>query len=210
MNTKLENNKSVRDTILKRIKGMGRGSVFTPSKFLDIASRDAIDVSLHRLLKEGVIKRLGRGLYNFPKTHPVLGELKPATAAITNAIAAKDKISVLPAGALAANLLRLSEQVPAQNEYLTDGPSKTINVGKVTINLKKSNQRSLKTSSKTTSLIITAFKYLGKENISYDRISHLRDILPLEERKKLKKDIAIAPAWMRPYFIFIIDERRPQ
>ncbi len=59
---------SVPDRIMKRVRASGRGSVFTPSDFLDMAVRGAVDQALSRLAKAGDLRRLARGLYDFPKT----------------------------------------------------------------------------------------------------------------------------------------------
>ena len=44
-------------------------------------------------------------------------------------IAKKDEYKVQPTGAYAANLLGLSEQVPNQTVFLTDGHSRTVDTG---------------------------------------------------------------------------------
>ena len=43
------------------IHGWERGSVFVPSDFLDLSSREAVDPSLHRFARKGTIRRLARG-----------------------------------------------------------------------------------------------------------------------------------------------------
>jgi hypothetical protein len=53
--------------ILTRIRAAGRGSVLTPKQFLDIGSRAAVDQTLSRLVRRGVLQRIGRGLYHYPK-----------------------------------------------------------------------------------------------------------------------------------------------
>jgi len=116
---------SIDSKIVSRIYGLGRGAVFVPSDFLDIGSRQAVDLALHRLVKKDMLRRLARGLYNYPKTHPVMGVLSPGPDAIAKALAGKDMIRLQPSGAYAANLLGLSTQVPARIVYLTDGPSRT-------------------------------------------------------------------------------------
>ncbi|WP_420892960.1 DUF6088 family protein [Roseomonas mucosa] len=63
---------------MKRVRASGRGSVFTPSDFLAVATRSAVDQALSRLVKGGQPRRLARGLYDFPKVHPKLGPLLPA------------------------------------------------------------------------------------------------------------------------------------
>jgi predicted transcriptional regulator of viral defense system len=45
------------------------GSAFTPNDFFDIGRRDAVDKALSRLTAEGTIRRLARGLYEYPREH---------------------------------------------------------------------------------------------------------------------------------------------
>ena len=68
---------SVSKQIVKRIRGKGMGFVFTPKDFLDLGSRAAVDQALSRLTRRGTIRRLGRGLYDYPRVSPHLGPLSP-------------------------------------------------------------------------------------------------------------------------------------
>src|SRR3982750_830034 len=104
---------SINSMILDAIHSRGHGSVFVPADFLDLGSREAVDVALHRLARKGTIRRLARGVYDFPKQHPVLGLLSPSAEAVARALAGRDRTRLQPAGAFAANVLGLSEQVPA-------------------------------------------------------------------------------------------------
>jgi hypothetical protein len=72
---------AVDSRIVATIHGRGRGSVFVPADFLEIGSREAVDLALHRLARKGTIRRLARGVYDFPKEHPVLGPLSPSAEA---------------------------------------------------------------------------------------------------------------------------------
>src|SRR5690349_8583362 len=94
--------------IVAAIHSRGRGFVFVPADFLDIGSREAVDVALHRLARLGTIRRLARGVYDFPKEHPVLGLLAPSAEDIARALAGRDRTRLQPAGAYAANALGLS------------------------------------------------------------------------------------------------------
>ena len=73
----------------------------------------AIDKALQRLVARGGLRRLSRGLYDKPRHDEVLGTLWPSVDAVVQALVGKHKLRVQPAGAYAANLLGLSEQVPA-------------------------------------------------------------------------------------------------
>src|SRR5665213_3987320 len=65
------------------------GTVFGPRIFGDPGNRAAVDQSLSRLAKAGTIRRISRGVYDFPKTHPTFGALSPDPDAIAKSIAAQ-------------------------------------------------------------------------------------------------------------------------
>lgn len=197
---------SIDSRLLARIQGRGRGAVLVPGDFLDLGSRQAVDVTLHRLAKKGTIRRLARGLYDYPKEHPVLGKLSPSADAIAKALAGRDRTRIQPAGAYAANVLGLSEQVPAKAEFLTDGPSRTVRVGNTTIQLRRTTPRNMAAAGKLSGLVVQALRALGEQHVTPDRIEHLRRTLPAEKRRELLKDLGVAPAWMHPILRRIAEE----
>src|SRR5215210_3236729 len=101
---------SIEKAVIDRIHGHGRGWVFTPRHFLDLASRRAVASALKRQTDSGHLRQLARGLYDYPKRHPKLGILSPSPDALAKALAGRDKVRLQPSGAYAANLLGLSEQ----------------------------------------------------------------------------------------------------
>jgi hypothetical protein len=131
--------------IRSRIYGNKRGWVFTPQRFQDLGSSDAIDSTLRRLKAEGVIRNLARGLYDYPAEHPKLGLLAPSVEAVARALKMRDAIKLQPSGAYAANLLGLSEQVPMKVVFLTDGPSRRVAVGQREIILRGTTPRNMAT-----------------------------------------------------------------
>ncbi|AMV32220.1 hypothetical protein VN12_08860 [Pirellula sp. SH-Sr6A] len=197
---------AVERAILASIRGRGRGCVFVPADFLGLGSRESIDVALHKLTREGTIRRLARGVYDYPIAHPVLGKLMPEAETIAKALAGRDQIKLQPAGAYAANALGLSEQVPAKTVFLTDGPSRTVKIGPMTIQLRQTTAKNMATAGRLSGLLIQAFRELGKEHITPERIAHLKNKLPLDKRRQITKDIKLAPAWMRQLFLEIAEE----
>ncbi|WP_315853726.1 DUF6088 family protein [Candidatus Laterigemmans baculatus] len=191
---------TIENRLLKRIRGAGRGSVFIPSQFTDLGGRAAIDQALSRLAASGTIRRLARGVYDYPKTHPVMGELAPTAEAVAKAIAGRDQTRLQPAGAHAANLLGLSEQVPAKVVYLTDGATRTVQVGGQTIQLRQTTPRNMAAAGRLSGLVIQALRHLGKEQVTEQHIAQLKRNLPLSQRRTLLKDLKLAPVWMHPLF----------
>jgi predicted transcriptional regulator of viral defense system len=197
---------SIDSKILASIRGRGRGSVFLPADFLDLGSREAVDIALHRLARKGTIRRIARGVYDFPKEHPVLGPLQPSAEAVARALAGRDRTRLQPAGAYAANALGLSEQVPATVVFLTDGPSRTVKIGSSTIQLRRTTAKNMAAAGRLSGLLIQALRELGKEHVTPERLAHLKRTLPAKKRQELIKDIRLAPAWMHPIFRELAEE----
>ncbi len=191
---------SIDDKVLSRIYGSKGGAVFTPGDFLDLGSRRAVDLVLHRLVKGQILRRLARGLYDYPRKHPELGILSPDIQKVAKALAGKHRLRLQPAGAYAANLLGLSEQVPAKIVFLTDGPSRTVKIGKQEIQLRRTTPRNMAVAGKLSGLLMQAFRHLGQQHITPTRIKHLKRALPAKERRQLLKDLPLAPTWMHPLF----------
>lgn len=205
---------SIAQEIGRRITAASKanpGQVHTPFDFLDLGSPHSVGMALTRLVRSGALRRLARGLYDVPRTHPLLGELQPSTDEIVQALSRRDGSVVQPAQATAANLLSLSEQVPVRVIYETDGPSRTVKVGSQTIQLKHRPPRQVRSASSMSNLVFAALRSVGKTNVNESRIAHLRETLSAKDRAGLLTDLPLAPAWMHPYLRFIAAPlRRPK
>ena len=189
---------SVDAAIARRVGRAAAGTVFTPAGFAKAGSRDAVDKALQRLVARGVLRRLARGLYDKPREDPLLGVLWPSVDEVLRALVGKDRVRLQPTGAYAANLLGLTEQVPARIEFLTDGIGRTLQVGPMRIVLKRTTPRQMTAAGRISGLVIQALRSLGLEHVGPERLAHLRQTLPPAERRTLLKDLALAPTWMRP------------
>jgi len=187
---------SIDSKILSRIYGHGKGCVVTPGDFLDLRSRQAVDLALHRLAKKGTLRRLARGLYDYPRIDPELGLLSPSIDAIVKALKGRDKILVQPSGGYAANLLGLSDQVPMKIVFLTDGPARRVQIGKQTIMLKHTTPRAMATAGRISGLVIQALRHLGQRHVDDAVVANLQKRLTANDKRQLLKDLRYAPAWI--------------
>ena len=192
--------KTTDNQIISRIYGHGRGWVFTPDHFKDLGSRDAIASALKRHKQTGLIRQLARGLYDYPKVDPQLGLLQPSTDDIAKALTGRDATRIQPTGAYAANLLRLSTQVPMKVVYLTDGLSRKVQISNREITLKRTTPRNMATAGKTSGLLIQALRHLGQRNVDDKIITQLGRRLDANAKAQLIKDIRHAPAWIADIF----------
>ncbi len=182
--------------VIKTIRGHGRGWVLTPKHLASLGSRDAVASALKRYKQAGVITTLARGLYYYPRTDPDLGELEPSNDQIARALAGRDAVRLQPAGAYAANLLGLSSQVPTTIVYLTEGRSREVVVGSRRIVLKKTTPRSMATAGRISGLVIQALRHMGKDQVTAETVSRISDRISKADRRRLRKDIPYAPAWI--------------
>lgn len=188
---------TAKDSIWDRIKGFGEGSAFTPKDFTDLAARGTVDVMLSRLINDGKIRKIGRGLFDYPRTSTVFKDTRPPD--INNAILAigrKNRWIVVPHGAMAANMLGLSQQVPAKIVYLSSGPNKTYSIGEYKIYLHHISPRDLQSMHQISNTLIQAFRYLGQANIGSDEINGLSHKLSDEEKQQLLKDTRYQADWI--------------
>jgi hypothetical protein len=187
----------VPDRIMKRVRSSGRGSVFTPSDFLDVAARAAVDQALSRLVKNGALRRLTRGLYDYPKLHPKLGQLSPTPDDVARALARETGSQVQIAGARAANALGLTTQMPAKNTYLTDGPPRRVVLGKRVVDLRHASPKHLIAPGSPAGTVVQALRYVGPlraTDVAQVAVHHLS----ASDKKTLAASVTLAPAWMRP------------
>lgn len=183
--------------ILARINRLGEGKAFSAKDFLDIATRGTIDVTLGDLTREGLIRRIGRGLYDLPKVNVALGgKLSPDIDEATRAIARRQRWKIVPEGAWAANLLGLSTQVPAKIVYLTDGPNSEVPIGRRTIHFKHARPKAMAGPEGKNALVIQALRYLGQDKIGPREIEMLRTVLSPAEKRKLMKDARFGADWI--------------
>ncbi|MBI5631229.1 MAG: hypothetical protein HY921_10145 [Elusimicrobia bacterium] len=189
--------------IERRVRQAPADTVFYAGQFLDLDTRAAVDQALSRLARVGALRRLARGLYHRPRRHPVLGEIAPPVEAVAKALAARDRVRLQPFGGYAANLLRLSAQVPARVVFLTDGKPRKIRFGRQVVELRRASPRMMAAAGRTTGLVIAGLRFIGKANISPERVAPLRRLLSPKDRRQLLEDILLAPAWMHPYFCLI-------
>jgi hypothetical protein len=189
---------TVADKILARAKRHGAGWVFSAKHMSDVGARAATDQALGRLVRDGSIRRLARGLYDLPQVHPILGLLSPNPDAIATAAAEQvgHRLQISPARA--ANALGLSSQVPAKMVYLTDGSSRKIKVGQQVIYLKHAGPRALLGAGTKAGVALQALRAVGKDHVSPGVVRHLRDNLPADAKVGLRKLMHKAPQWAVP------------
>jgi len=110
-------------------------------------------------------------------------------------LAAKTGSRVQVSGARAANLLGLTEQVPAQLVYLTDGPAHRVKIGAQTIQLKPARPSRFPGAGTPAGLALQAIRAVGPNASKDFVVRQLSRALSARDRAQLAKLIKHAPAW---------------
>lgn len=189
--------KSIENKTSARIYGNQRGWAFSKIDFLDLGSDADIRKALSKLAAKGTIRRVLRGVYDYPRTSKLLDtEMGPDLNQLAGALARRSGWRIQPSENTALNLLGLSTQVPALSVYLSDGPSKTYEIGKQQLVFKKRTLKESVFKHKESELVVQALKALGKERSDKEILQKLANTWTPNKWKKILRDTKTAPAWV--------------
>lgn len=203
---------SLKAQIVDRI---GRGELsaaWTPTDFLDLGGRDAVDKTLQRLVKTGELRRIDRGLYDKPRFNSLTQhDSVPDPRSVIDAVARRDQIRVLVDGMTAANDLGFTNAVPAKVVVHSEARTKSIKLGNLAITFKQTAASKLYWAERPAMRIVQALHWL-RDTMSGDDTDQWRLRLAAlltdpdhgaELRKDLADGMSTLPAWMqemlRPY-----------
>ena len=200
-------NESIEDKILAKSKKCGRGSVFFVSDFVSYGNRNAVNKALERLTEKGLMIRVARGIYCYPKIEKVygLGVVPPSLEDIAKAMAKRDGAKIVPTGLFAQYQLGLTQQVPMNVVYLTDGASRTIDLGEgKNIKFKRAYPRYFAIRSQLALLLTMALKDWKVENLREEQIALIK--AKMNENPRLQTaDLKLMPSKVREFIISLYE-----
>lgn len=186
------------DTVFYFISGHGRGWAFSSTDLIKKFERQQIDNVLSDLVKDKKIRRVSRGIYDYPKYSDFLKkELSPDIEQVSRAYARKFNWRIEVSGDSALNILNLSTQIQAKYIYLRDGPIKSYKLfNDVEIEFKKSVLKDIGFKYKESSLIVQALKSLGKEHITNEIINKIKEQIEPKMNEKILNDTQTTTVWV--------------
>ena len=192
---------SMADRIMQKVSEQpNRRWVCTPKDFLDLGGRQAVDKALSRLVQSGQLRRVGHGFYDKPVFSELLGRSAPMNLeAAVDALVRRDGIRIMPNGLVAANGLGLTNAVPADVSYLTDGYSRTLKFGRRTVRFQHASPRTMSWTGKPAQLVVSALLWLGPHASKDPKVcSMLAHRLPVEVKQDLMANLHHLPGWAHP------------
>ena len=186
---------STMEAIRSRIRSLPTGKPFTTSRFANCGPRGAVDRALSRIVHEGDIERLSRGVFVRPRKNRFVGKVVPGISDVVQAIAKHNGETVQIHGAEAARRFGLSTQVPSAPVFHTSASSRLIRIGNITVKMiHTSNRRRLQFAGEMAGLALSALWYLGKDNVTPETVAAITAAVGSEELEKLRS--ADIPEWM--------------
>lgn len=181
----------------ERVNSSNDGSVFVSSDFADISDANTIRQNIHRLVNDGSLRQIMRGVYEKPQFSELLGEeVAVDPNAVAEALARNYRWSIVPSGNTALNLLGLSTQVVASWSYISDGPYKTYEWNSTKLEFKHGANRDITNLSYMTGLVIQALKTLGRSNVTSETLQMLSKKLSEEEKKACLLEAKQSTDWV--------------
>lgn len=188
---------SIEKKIFSRICGHGRGWAFFAKDFSAEFGSVNIDKALSNLVKKGKIRRICRGMYDYPKYSELLGqELSPDHDNVARAFARKFNWRILPTGDAALNLFGLSTQVVGKFVYLSDGPNRSYEIGGYELEFRKTALKEIGFKQQESGLIVQALKALGKERITSEVRRKIRQQIEPEKCARICKETRNVTGWV--------------
>lgn len=180
------------------VSGHGRGWAFSSSDLIKKFDRQQIDNVLSDLVKNKKIRRVSRGIYDYPKYSEFLKkELNPDIDEVARAYARKFNWRIEVSGDSALNILNLSSQIQAKYIYLSDGSNKTYKIlDNTTLEFKKTVLKDIGFKYRESSLVVQALKALGKEHITLEVINKIKGQIDSKMYDKILKDTQSTTVWV--------------
>ena len=191
---KFDYSRPIRD----RVEEAKSGTLFVMPDFADLAPNNAANRVVKRLVDEGELKTVIRGVYVKPAYNAFLGEMaQPSAEEVARALGRKNGWTVRPDGDVALNLLGLSTQVPSVWTFVSDGPYKTYVYGAGRIVLKHTANRLMAKLTREAALVVQAFRAIGEAQVDEDFLRRLASRYTRRQVEELITETLTAPDWIR-------------
>lgn len=190
---------TIENKILARLKGGGRGRIFFPADFSTIGESRSVLKALERMTNEKKVVRVAHGIYCYPKIDRRLGlgVIYPTLDEIAHAVARRDQARIVPTGAQALNLLGLSEQVPMNAVYLTDGSARKLKIyDNRGIMFQHTAPKNLAFSNELVMLVTFALREVGADSVTEEMETVINTLLRQEPKEHIEKDMVLMPEWI--------------
>ena len=188
---------SVKQKILKTIDAHGYGWAFCARDFMPALKRNDIDTALFHLEKEAKIRKVMRGIYDYPLFSKMLNrKVSPDLEQVAAAIARDLQHEMQPTGNAALNRLNLSTQIPALYTYLWNARSRDFQIGTQTIHFHSASKRDFSPKLLQSRLVVQSLRILNLTLMDDGIKERLKKCFNRQQWLKIQADTTGVSTWI--------------
>jgi hypothetical protein len=180
--------------ILATAGRMPEGQLLMPKQFVHFASRAAVDQTLTRLVRDGRLLRVGRGLYT-RSFEGRFGNRPPSVSSLLRAVEEMTGEVVVTSGVADANRFGLTTQVPVRQIFLTGGSPRTLHVGGEVVEVRRATRWEIVGGNTGAGRAIRALGWVGPAKAAA-ALADMRPQMSSEDWEALCRVRGVLPSWM--------------
>ncbi len=153
------------DKVFRTIVAHRKGWVFSPSDLTHKFTRKQVNNALYTLLKSGKIRRIARGIYDYPEYSELIGRvLSPDVEKAFAAYARRDKLILEIHGETALNYFGVSHQLVACHIMMSSGKNRTLTLfNGLPLHFKRVPPRDIGFKYRISSVLVMGLRAYGKD-----------------------------------------------
>ena len=182
------------DQILEHSQRLPEGALLTAVRLLHFGERGAVNKALAHLARRGDLLRVWRGLYVRP-IPTRFGPRHPTMESVVASLAELWGESIATHGAVSANRLGLTTQVPVRAVYLTSGPGRVLWLRGSSLTLYHAPLWQFVQAGRLTGEVIRALAWLGPSEAAR-LLPFLSARLSPADREVLVEAAPLLPSWL--------------
>lgn len=186
----------IKESVMRKIAESEPHAIFFISDFSDLGSPETIRKLLTYATMEGLLEKVGQGIFVKPKDSR-FGRIPVPAESVAQAIAERDRSEILPTGSTAANIIGLSTQVPMNLSYITTGSTRTVEVGNRRISFKHASPKNFACKGKAMCIIIQGLREVGEKELADSQYAAIKNFINKMDDPYLEEDLLLAPVWMQ-------------
>ncbi len=173
-------------------------AMFVTRDCLIYGTRNAVDITLSRMVKAGIIMRLTNGV--FLKVNPILKLNLPTALEVAKAKARAFGKMIFEHGAYLAKKLSLVEEENPGPTFITDGPSSSFLYGETRIYFRAAAPRKVNLMTAKQGSLLNALWFAGRRRINWSTLPSATRYLGRIERHQLRQEMHLMPTWLSEFF----------
>ena len=180
--------------IIEQVSTCPEGTPLCPDVLEHLGSLEAVTEAMSELAARGKLNRVYEGIYVQP-VETRFGTRSPDFEKVIPNLAELWGETIVPCGGASANVLGMTTQVPVRPVYLTSGTDRTLNFGKLSVELQHAPEWQLIAPNHQAGNAVRALAWLGPEEIE-DGIKTIEQVISIEELQEMAASCNAMPEWI--------------